>query len=146
MASSRGLASSSCLCLNKAITASFFGLSQRRCGDIRENAREQTDAHEDDPDLDLGPAAHLEVVVDGGHLEDPLAVGQAEIGGLDDDGQGLNDVNQTHQDQNFETFTEFFTPLWNRIVPFTEEINHFRQFLIDKKTFLEGYINAGNIG
>lgn len=60
--------------------------------------------------------------------------------------QAVGRLGQTHQDQNFETFTEFFTPLWNRIVPFTEEINRFRQFLIDKKTFLEGYINAGNIG
>ena len=59
--------------------------------------------------------------------------------------QAVAHLSETHQDQNFKTFTDFFTPLWNRITPFTEEINNFRQFLVEKKKFLENYISAGNI-
>ena len=46
-------------------------------------------ADEDHDDLFFAPAAQLKMVVDRGHLEDALAVGQLEIRHLQDDGKRL---------------------------------------------------------
>ena len=46
------------------------------------------------------PAAHLKVMVQRRHFENALAVGELEIRHLDDVGQRLTDVNDTHQQQH----------------------------------------------
>ena len=82
--------------------------SAQRCGgNKRDHAHDHADRYKDHPDLDLGPAAHLKVVMDGGHLEDAAALvvgaealGELEVPNLEDDGQGLHDVDQTHQHQD----------------------------------------------
>ncbi|CAN4025041.1 Large polyvalent protein associated domain-containing protein, partial [Dysosmobacter welbionis] len=50
--------------------------------------------------LCLTPAGELQVVVQGGHLEEPLAVGQLEVTHLDNIGQRLQNVDDAYGDQH----------------------------------------------
>ena len=54
-------------------------------------------------------------------------------------------LGQTHKDQNYKTFVDFYIPHWKRIESYTKEIGLFRTFLIEEKKIIEDYINAGEI-
>ena len=53
------------------------------------------DGGEGENDAIFVPAAHFKVMMDGGHTEQTLAVGQFEVTDLHDDRQRLDDVNDT---------------------------------------------------
>lgn len=38
----------------------------------------------------------------------------------------LDELNQTHRDQNFQDFVDQFTPLWDQIKPFKEKVDSFQ--------------------
>ena len=69
-------------------------------GEVGQQTEKRADGGEHRHDLRLLPATHLKVVVQGGHLEDALAVGQLEVRYLNDVGQRLADVDDAHQQQH----------------------------------------------
>ena len=74
--------------------------------DDARNAKPGHDAHngghprKGEDDFLFLPAAHLKVMVDGRHFEQPLTVGQLEVANLQNHRQGFTDVNKAHKNQN----------------------------------------------
>lgn len=68
--------------------------------DKGKNAHKNGNTDKNREDFFLTPAAHLKMVVDRGHAENPLAVGELKVGHLHDDGNGLHDVDDTDQNQH----------------------------------------------
>ncbi len=67
--------------------------------EIRQHAHDKGDGGEDEDDLLLFPAAQFEVVVDRSHFEDALAMGQLEIGDLQNDGKRLTEIDDADENQ-----------------------------------------------
>ena len=51
----------------------------------------------------------------------------------------LDKLSETHRDQNFETFDNAFTPLWEDIKKFKEAVDHFRDHMITLKKKTQDY-------
>ena len=51
----------------------------------------------------------------------------------------LDKLSETHRDQNFETFDNAFTPLWEDIKKFKENVDHFRDHMIALKKQTQEY-------
>ena len=51
----------------------------------------------------------------------------------------LDKLSETHRDQNFETFDNAFTPLWEDIKKFKEAVDHFRDHMIGLKKQAQEY-------
>lgn len=51
----------------------------------------------------------------------------------------LDKLSETHRDQNFETFDNAFTPLWEDIKKFKEAVDHFRDHMIVLKKQSQEY-------
>ena len=69
-------------------------------GEVGQQAEQCADGGEHRHDLSLLPAAHLKVMVQRRHFENALAVGELEIRHLNNVGQRLTDVDDTHQQQH----------------------------------------------
>lgn len=53
----------------------------------------------------------------------------------------LDKLSETHRDQNFETFDNAFTPLWDDIKKFKEAVDHFKDHMTGLKKMAQDYEN-----
>ena len=56
----------------------------------------------------------------------------------------LQELGETHQEQNYKQFCDFFEPVWKKMDSFIKEVDEFRSYLDEEKKILEEYIDAGN--
>src|SRR5512136_2552612 len=91
---------------SKPTTRTFFprsSISFMRSSQFQGRQAEQGEDDAQDPEADdhllLRPARELEMVVEGGHLEDALALAHLEIGDLEDDRQRLQDEHPGHGEE-----------------------------------------------
>ena len=56
----------------------------------------------------------------------------------------LQELGETHQDQNYENFCNFFEPVWKKMDSFIKEVDEFRNYLNQEKEILVEYIDTGN--
>lgn len=53
--------------------------------------------------------------------------------------QTLDNLSETHRDQNFADFDDKFTPLWNDILVFKDAVDNFREYMIGLKEKIKDY-------
>lgn len=54
-------------------------------------------------------------------------------------------LGESHRDQNYETFAQYFNLFWSKVDVFKNEVDNFRGYLEEEKKRTEDYINAGKI-
>lgn len=52
----------------------------------------------------------------------------------------FQNLGQTHRDQNYVEFQNYFDPFWNKVETFKKEIDEFENYLEIEKKYLEEYI------
>ena len=57
--------------------------------------------------------------------------------------EAVDVLGQTHQDQNYKFFCDFFVPVWAKVDIFKKEVEEFQKYLEVEKKYLEEYIEAG---
>ena len=54
-------------------------------------------------------------------------------------------LGESHRDQNYAKFAQYFTLFWNKVDVFKKEVDNFESYLEIKKKETEDYIAAGQI-
>lgn len=56
----------------------------------------------------------------------------------------VNGVGETHRDQNYKKFKDYFTPRWKKMEDFKREVEDFQDYLVKQKDIIIRYILEGN--
>ena len=54
-------------------------------------------------------------------------------------------LGQSHRDQNYVKFSQYFTAFWSKVDVFKKEVDAFEHYLEVEKKYLEEYIQKGNV-
>ena len=55
----------------------------------------------------------------------------------------MEELGDTHKDQNYKVFCDFFEPIWNKMELFKKEIEGFIEYLEVEKKRIEEYDDIG---
>lgn len=58
--------------------------------------------------------------------------------------EAVDKLGESHQDQNYEKYCNFFEPVWAKFIIFKQEIEEFQKYLEVEKREIEDYIKTGN--
>lgn len=58
--------------------------------------------------------------------------------------EAVDQLGESHQDQNYLKFCDFFEPVWAKMDIFKQEVEEFKNYLDIEKKRLEDYFVAGN--
>lgn len=57
--------------------------------------------------------------------------------------EAVDQLGESHQDQNYLKFCDFFEPVWEKMDVFKQEVEEFKNYLEIEKKRLEEYFEAG---
>lgn len=58
--------------------------------------------------------------------------------------EAVDQLGESHKDQNYLKFCDFFEPVWDKMDIFKQEVEEFKNYLDIEKKRLEDYFVAGN--
>lgn len=52
-------------------------------------------------------------------------------------------IGETHRDQNYKKFADYFVPRWKKMEEFKKEVEEFHHYVVKQKEIIIEYIEAG---